>query len=129
MVFAAISVGLMHDWLSWNVARWSLGHRAVARGIPAHDIEGGFEWDGWYAPRPVHQQMPRPRHGMELALSAVLFEPISGRYAISFSALPEFPEVVSIDRQPYQLWLAPGVHDLKLLYWPPAEPPPIRPTS
>ena len=128
-MLAGISVGLMHDWLSWNVARWTLGDRAIAHGIPAHDIEGGFEWDGWYAPRPLRQQMPRPRHGLELALSAVLFEPISGRYAISFSPLPEFPQVVSVDHEAYRLWLKPGAQNLLLLYWPPSEPRSVGPTS
>src|SRR5205823_13828524 len=26
---AALSIGLMHDWLSWNEARWALGQKAV----------------------------------------------------------------------------------------------------
>src|SRR5262249_3945964 len=44
-----VSFGLAHDWLSWNGARWAVGQRALDRGIPARDIEGGFEWDSWYA--------------------------------------------------------------------------------
>jgi len=48
-LYAWISVGLMHDWLAWNAARWELGRQALAQGIATTDIEGGFEWDGWYA--------------------------------------------------------------------------------
>jgi hypothetical protein len=43
-----LSVCLMHDWLSYNAARWSLGRRAIARGIDPGEIHAGFEWDYWY---------------------------------------------------------------------------------
>ena len=43
-VYGAVSVGLMHDWLAWNSARWAVGRRALAAGVRPTDIEGGFEW-------------------------------------------------------------------------------------
>src|SRR5205807_9212803 len=44
IVIAAASIALMHDWLSWNAARWQLGRRAeTAFHINPLDIEGGFE--------------------------------------------------------------------------------------
>jgi len=36
------------DYLAWNVARWSVGRSLVDAGVPAVEIEGGFEWMGWY---------------------------------------------------------------------------------
>jgi len=36
------------DYLAWNDARWTLGRRLVDAGVPATEIQGGFEWIGWY---------------------------------------------------------------------------------
>lgn len=95
---AALSAALMHDWLAWNAARWALGRRAVAQGIPAGDIEGGFEWDGWYAsfPRPVRAGPKQLR--LVLASSSVWFAHVTGRYALSFSPLPGSRP---LDTEPY----------------------------
>jgi 4-amino-4-deoxy-L-arabinose transferase-like glycosyltransferase len=118
-LFGAVSAGLMHDWLAWNSARWELGRRAVVhRHIDPHDIEGGFEWDGWFCPDPP----PRYRYvgppGLTLRFSNALFGNITGRYALSFSRLPQTRVV---DTQPYHLWLLPGHRVFYLLeFAPPA---------
>ena len=66
-LFAACSVGLMHDWLAWNSARWELGRSPLARGIAADDIEGGLEWDSWHAPGQVASDRPvYPPSGLTL---------------------------------------------------------------
>jgi hypothetical protein len=138
-VCAAASVALMHDWHSWNAARWELGRRAVARGVDPEDIEGGFEWDGWHTP-----QIVLPRHGqppprpLVLPFNSQLFPRVTGRYAIAFTepdlgpneVLPVFdlrpPRATSdeipsprrpelVDTEPYTLWLAPGTRRLALI--------------
>ncbi len=92
-VFGLFSLGLLHDWLSWNAARWALGRRALERGIHASDIEGGFEWEGWYSGA---QAPPKPR----------------GVWALSFSVRNG---TQAVDREPYDLWLIPGQRDFYLL--------------
>lgn len=111
---AVLAVCLMHDWLAWNSARWELGRKALARGIPAWDVEGGFEWDGWHGPRrkppapPAHE----PPRGLDLVFTRNNFWWVTGRYALAFA--PQ-PNAVVEDRQPYRLWLNHGAPDFYLL--------------
>jgi hypothetical protein len=111
-VLGLFSVGLLHDWLSWNSARWAVGERALANGIAAHDIEGGFEWNGWYSPHPVFARCREEHKGLMLWLTYCMYAHISGRYALSFS-VPEGTRVV--DREPYDLWLIPGRREFYLI--------------
>jgi len=107
---AALSVALVHDWYSWNVARWQLGERAVQElHIHPRRIEGGFEWDGMHNQVTGDVPIPAPR----LALKEVhfWFPMVTGEYAISFTPLKNS---VVIDREPYHLWLG-GAHDMLLL--------------
>ncbi len=107
-LFAVCSVGLMHDWLAWNSARWGLGRRALARGISAEDIEGGYEWDGWYAPGPVADASDGPigpPRGLTLPFDHFRHPHITGRYALAFSHLPG---TAVLDDRTYRLWLVPG---------------------
>jgi hypothetical protein len=106
-VFAVISLGLMHDWLSWNAARWELGRRAVARGIAVEDIEGGLEWDSWHAPvsvAPDPEATQPPPRGLMLLFNRRRFPHLTGRYALAFSRPPD---TVQLDAQTYRLWLVP----------------------
>ncbi len=114
------SVGLMHDWLAWNAARWEVGRRALARGIAAADIEGGFEWVGWYSPNPVaHGDSTFPR-GLVLSLTQNLFPHLTGRFALSFSVRPGTGVV---DAAPYRSWLLFGREEMFFLLERPADPP------
>jgi hypothetical protein len=107
---AALSVALVHDWYSWNIARWQLGARAVqAMQIPPRRIEGGFEWDGNYNQVTGEFAIPAPR----LALRDVhfWFPKVTGEYAISFTPLKNSAVV---DRERYHPWLGQS-HDIFLL--------------
>jgi hypothetical protein len=104
--FGLVSVGLMHDWLAWNSARWALGRRAVhERGIDPKDIEGGFEWNGWHAPVPRRLDTSSRQTGLVLKFTQDYFPHVAGRYALSFS---EMPGTVVVDSEPYQEWLLRG---------------------
>jgi hypothetical protein len=110
-LLAALSVSLTHDLWSWNAARWQLGREALAAGIPPSDIEGGFEWDGYYSflsrPPATGQRTP-----LVTATDAIFFPYISGRYALSFSALPDS----EVDKEvTYRTWLPPAIHRFYLL--------------
>jgi 4-amino-4-deoxy-L-arabinose transferase-like glycosyltransferase len=112
-IFAVVSLGLMHDWLAWNSARWELGRRAVARGIAASDIEGGLEWDSWYADTPVAPEgTVTPPRGLMLPFNRNRFPQLTGRYALAFKK----PQgTILLDVEPYRLWLIPGEYELALV--------------
>ena len=105
LAFVVISVGLMHDWLAWNSARWELGRRAVARGVHPWDIEGGFEWDGWHAPLRETDRKSAPVVGFRLPMTAGYFHHVSGRLALSFSLLKG---TRARDSETYWQWLPPA---------------------
>jgi hypothetical protein len=107
-----ISVALFHDWLSWNTARWELGRQAIAtKSIQPDDIEGGFEWNGWYASTDPNRPMvgSDPNHpinnepGLSLPFSRDYFPQVRGRFALAFTQ-PENSVVVA--SLPYTLWLS-----------------------
>jgi hypothetical protein len=104
-VLAIVSVGWMHDWLAWNSARWELGRRAVEEGKHPLDIEGGVEWDAWYAPPDDSSVGVRASRYPVLPFTKEWFPAIRGRYALSFS---ELPGTRRIDSEPYDVWLPPA---------------------
>jgi hypothetical protein len=106
LLLGLASFGLAHDWLAWNSARWELGRRALSRGIPITDIEGGFEWDGWHYPGTVAPEglFPPPR-GLMNPFDRMRFPELTGRYALAVSVLPG---TRVLDAEPYRLWLTPG---------------------
>ena len=109
----AASVALMHDWLTWQGARWELGRWAVDQGIAANAIEGGFEWDGDHTDRTNPSGSiirAQDRHFHVSALGSKF--PITGEYGLS-STIYQGAEVVA--SRPYTLWLAPGHHTMYLL--------------
>jgi hypothetical protein len=107
VLFAAISVALMHDWLAWNAARWAVGRRALEAGVLSGEIEGGYEWNGHHHPRRAAGIAP-PRASDEVegpGRFRELFPHVRARHALSFS-VPR--GTVALDSEPYRLWLAPG---------------------
>jgi hypothetical protein len=120
-VLGLVSVALAHDWLAWNAARWEVGRRAVARGADPRDIEGGVEWDGWYAPPgPAPAPAAGPRWPV-LPFTREWFPAIRGHYALSFS---EVRGARRLDGEPYEFWLLPGRREFLLI-----ELPPLRPSA
>lgn len=114
-VYGFMSVALFHDWLSWNTARWELGRQAIAtKRVQPDEIEGGFEWNGWYAsadpnwsklvPTPNYQFNNEP--GLTLPFSRCYFPQVRGRFALAFTQPDNSVVVASL---PYTLWL-PGGH-------------------
>jgi hypothetical protein len=101
VIMGLASMGLMHDWLSWNSAWWALGNRAVTGGIEGTDIEGGFEWDAWHAALRDEKQNKPP----SFSLHTIPDWFMRNRQALSFSPLAG---TVTEDSEPYALWLRPG---------------------
>jgi hypothetical protein len=114
LAYAAASVTLMHDWLTWQGARWELGRWAMEQGIAAKAIEGGIEWDGDRTDRldPSEVVIPaQTRHFHVPDLDRYLF-PITGEYGLSSTINPGAEVLGS---RPYTLWLSPGQHTMYLL--------------
>jgi hypothetical protein len=109
----AASVALMHDWLTWQGARWELGRWAIDQGIAAKAIEGGFEWDGDHTDR-LHPSEPiidaPARYFSVPALDS--WFPITGEYGLSAT---QYQGAKTLERRPYTLWLSPGKHTMYLL--------------
>ncbi len=101
--WAIVSTALMHDWLSWNQARWTLGNRALNAGVAVSDIEGGLEWNGWHSPQLAKLGPFKKPENFELPYTKRLFPHISGEYALSFSPLPH---AKILDQEPYTSWLS-----------------------
>jgi hypothetical protein len=109
---AFFSIALTHDYFAWNCSRWSLGRRALAHGVAPSEIEGGLEWNAWFAPRDRGPGQESLDAGLALPFTRLAFPHVTGRYGISFSVLPG---TRIADSQPYTLWLCPGAHTLYLL--------------
>jgi hypothetical protein len=112
----ALSLALMHDWLEWNRARWAVGRSAV--GIHPWQIEGGLEWDGWFAPGPG---APEPPEGLAKNSNIRLvssydfhFWHVIGDYGLGFK-IPEGAH--AIRTAPFHLWLVPGQREFYLVQY------------
>jgi hypothetical protein len=119
LVFAVLSFAIVRDFLTWNSAVWELGRRAVARGTNPEDIEGGFGWDGSHCPTEDKKKNDRDPLRLTLPFTRQYFPTVEGRYAVSFT---ELPETRILDRQPYHLWLSPGPRQLFYLEYLPDSP-------
>ena len=110
------SIALMHDWLAWNAARWSLGRRAISEGRPAAAIEGGYEWDYWFALKDGRWRPPgdpaAAAPGLAIPFNASLVSGLTGECGLSFSQLPG---TTVVDTEPYRAWLAGGTKQFLLV--------------
>jgi 4-amino-4-deoxy-L-arabinose transferase-like glycosyltransferase len=109
---AFLSLALSCDLLQWNRALWTLGRRALERNVDPADVEGGFAWNGWFAPEAAVDKTSRPARGLMTPVTPVFFPHVTGRYAISFSRLPGSRV---LDAESYRLWLIPGEYQMVLL--------------
>jgi hypothetical protein len=110
LAYGAASVGLTHDWLTWQRARWELGHWAEAQGIPALSIEGGIEWDGDHTDRTDGTPPCRVLQDWQILTASQWFPRITGEYGLSSTPFSD----VKASRE-YKLWLTPGKHSVYLL--------------
>jgi hypothetical protein len=109
-----LAIALFHDWLSWNSARWDLGRQAIATGIMRpSDIEGGFEWNAWYASADSAALSNPSSPGAASADAASLdipftrdfFPNVTGRFALAFTQPSNSIVLTSL---PFSRWLPPA---------------------
>lgn len=106
-LYFLVSVGLAHDWLSWNSARWLLGREAIAVGIEPDAIEGGFEWNGWYTAqkaitKTIYRNEMDGEKSLLLPTTKIFFPHVKGIYALSFT---QPANSIVLAHAPYEQWL------------------------
>lgn len=89
-----LSVGLTHDYLAWNRARWSALNDLVAKRVPPLEIEGGYEINGLC--------FLDSRYGGDWSNRFV--DKKEALYAITFGPYPDYEPVKAY---PYQNWIPP----------------------
>jgi len=58
-LFAGFSIASTHDYLAWNRARWVAMHNLMdVSKVRANQIDGGYEFNGWYLYDSKYQQKP-----------------------------------------------------------------------
>jgi hypothetical protein len=57
---SAISTAYMLNSFAFDTARWQAGQVLADRGMPANEIDAGYEWVGYHATAPLDLQVPQP---------------------------------------------------------------------
>ena len=70
------SVGLTHDYLAWNRARWYAINELLDDGVAPADIDGGYEYSGLYDYEARHLRG--------------WFHPPVEKYAVTFGPMPDY---------------------------------------
>jgi hypothetical protein len=80
VLYGAFSIAGTHDYLSWNRARWqALNNLATEQRVPANDIDGGYEFNGWYLYDSKYQPTPEKSYWwVDGDDFMVTFGPVSG---------------------------------------------------
>ncbi len=102
LVVALFSVAATHDYLAWNRARWRALHQLMEQhSIPPSQIDGGFEFNGWYRPG-------RIEHGRAKSWWWVAQD----NYCITFGPLDGYR---CLEKYPFRRWLPPTADSLCIL--------------
>jgi 4-amino-4-deoxy-L-arabinose transferase-like glycosyltransferase len=102
VLYATFSIAGTHDYLSWNRARWQALNNLAAERVTPIDIDGGFEFNGWY----LYDLNYIPR------LKKSWWWVFRDDFMVTFGPVPEFTE---IKRYPFRRWLPPGEGNILVL--------------
>jgi len=89
VVLALFSVGATRDYLAWNRARWAAADELIRQqNVPASQIDGGFEFNGWYGydaahPRGLPEDGPTSWWWVKDAEYVIAMGPIPGYRTVS----------------------------------------------
>lgn len=102
-VYAGFSMGATHDYLSWNRARWkALSYLTEEAHVPYKNIDGGFEFNGWYGYDSEYQR----------SYDKSWWWVVNDDYVISFGPITSYEVKKSY---PYQRWIPPGQGKISIL--------------
>jgi len=105
-IFGVIGVG---ENLAWNTARWQVGQKLIAEGVPPETINGGFEWVGWYEfETALPQALAQGKWADQFAWASLTPD----RYVLAFEAIPGYRVV---DTVPYETPLLGHTGDVYVL--------------
>lgn len=96
-ITAAFSVAATHDYFAWNEARWRALAALQDAGIPADQIDGGFEFNAW---KETGVRRAPSKYGKSWWFVN------EDNYVVNFDSLPCYR---TVDRYAYQKWLPPGL--------------------
>lgn len=94
LAYGVFAVGATHDYLAWNRERWDAARDLLRRGIPAEQINGGFEFNGWYRFDEEHLE-----ESLQSAWSR------GDGYMLAFGPVNGYEE---LRRYHYSRWMPPG---------------------
>jgi hypothetical protein len=103
LLYGLFALGGTHDYLAWSRARWqALTDLTEKDRISYTDIDGGFEFNGWYAYDATYRQRP-PKSWWWVE---------NDDYMISFGPISGYAEM---RRYPFEKWIPPGQANIFVL--------------
>jgi len=85
LLMASFSIAATHDYLAWNRTRWVvLQNLVVEKNIPTSQIDGGFEFGGWYNFHEIE---------VEIAPRKSWWWVEDDLYVLAFNPLPEYETI------------------------------------
>ena len=103
ILYGAFSIAGTHDYLSWNRARWqALNNLETEQRVGPDDIDGGYEFNGWYLYDPNYRTSP----------GKSWYWVARDDFMIAFTPVPGFTEM---KRYRFQRWLPPGEGNILVL--------------
>jgi hypothetical protein len=103
LIYGAFTLASAHDYLAWNRARWhALADLMEKERISYRNIDGGFEFNGWYAyDAKYRERSPKSWWWVDGDDYVISFGPISG--------------YVEMRRYPFQRWIPFGQGNIFVL--------------
>jgi 4-amino-4-deoxy-L-arabinose transferase-like glycosyltransferase len=105
-LMASYSVMATHDYMAWNRARWTALSQLEEAGHRPADVDGGFEYNGWYlaAEEGTWPTMQQARRGQDAAKKSWWWV-LDDRFVLSFQPLDGYGLHSVVQ---YPRWLPPG---------------------
>ncbi|MBI1225289.1 MAG: hypothetical protein GC192_08635 [Bacteroidetes bacterium] len=101
-IMAGYAITATHDYFSWNRARWQALHYLTDEmGVKRNQIDGGFEFNGWYKPGPKFNGKWKSWWWVD-----------KDDYVVAFGDIRVFTKQKGF---PYERWLPPSVDSIYIL--------------
>ena len=107
-LLGAVSFVLVSSGHAFDVARWKAAEIAVSSGVPAQDVDGGFEWVGFHYEGAA--QSGAPNRPLDPGPGYLDLFPRAGNCAIVTSSPAASPQLDLIDSVPYRSLLGLRTH-------------------